>query len=184
METAAKKPKECSVIQLIEYINELTLGEKEFINAKSQPYAKELATRLDMTPMHATFLSVIANMCDRNSISLHDMAEHFGVSTLRIVDKIDILAEFIGLNLITSSMKDDGNVVYSIPMNVIASLKEGVVPEPVKMEGLDIDDFIALIMDFLDQRKRDSAMMSLFRRPSAMSSTETVICQLPGNWIH
>lgn len=154
METAAKKTKECSVIQLIEYINELTLGEKEFINAKSQPYAKELANRLNMTPMHATFLSVIANMCDRNSISLHDMAEHFGVSTLRIVDKIDILADFIGLNLITSSMKDDGNVVYSIPMNVIASLKEGVMPEPVKMEGLDIDDFIALIMDFLDQRKR------------------------------
>ena len=167
MGTAAKITKGFSVIQLIEYINELTMGEKEFINAKSEPYAKELGARLDMSPLHATFLSVIANMCDRNSISLHDIAEHFGVSTLRIVDKIDILADFIGLNLLTSNMKDDGNVVYSIPMNVIASLKEGMMPEPVRMEGLDIDDFIALIMDFLEQRKRgqcdDESLQSAIR---------------------
>lgn len=66
---------------------------------------------------------------------------------------MEVLNELVGMRVIVRRREKDGDGNFSIPMNVLVGLKDGRLPEPVQMENLEVNDFIDLVFEFLDQRK-------------------------------
>lgn len=147
--------KKKSLMALVEKVIGLTEGKKNFITPSSKPYAVELGDRLGMSPLHATFLSVFINMCDDSQIHMRDIAAHFGVKTIAVIDQLDILENLLQIGLIVRKKDKDGNDSYRIPAQVVRGLKKGQMPDVKTIEGLTIDKFVDSIFDLLDSRRQE-----------------------------
>lgn len=140
---------------LVERIAALTKGKNAIITPSSKPYAVEMGARLDMSPEQATILSVIIDRCDNWCIRLSEIACHFGLSTMRIVDQIDILDGFVKTGLITRRKDREGNDSYVIKPKVIKDLKQGIVPKAEPVENLQVEKFIDKVFELLELRRTE-----------------------------
>lgn len=148
--------KKMSLVKLIEQVVTLTDDASTTeITPDFEPYAKEMARRLGITPVQAMMLSVFVNQSDDHRIRLRDLANHFDVKTVSIFALVDDIDELVRRRAIARRRCDDGDVSYRVPNKTLKSLREGHLPEPDVIENLSASAWISQLSMILNLRKQN-----------------------------
>lgn len=148
--------KNSTVLQLAEKIVSLTADTKNVsVTGPASRYIKELASRLGLTPMQALMTAVFVDQCEDSRIRRMDLARHFGVRSIQILQVSDELEGLVERGIIVRRKDCDGDVLYRIPGNVIEGLRKGMLPEQDKMDDLTPQEFFDSVDSLLKRREND-----------------------------
>lgn len=148
-----KELKNKSVLELIVHLVDLTSENGLNLDLESSCYAKELAYRLDITPMQALLTSAFVDMSDDSRICYHDLAQHFNVRTAKILCLCDDIDALVKRGVIVKRVDSDGDVSFRIPQKVIDCLRKDQLPEPEKNDNLTAVEWFDAVDRMLGMRK-------------------------------
>ena len=148
--------KNSTVLQLAEKIVSLTADTKKVsVAGPAARYIKELASRLGLTPMQALLTAVFVDQCEDCRIRRQDLANHFAVRSIQILNVSDDLDYLVERGVIARRRDCDGDVSFRISNSVIEGLRKGVLPEPDKMDDLTAQEFFDCVDDLLKRRDNE-----------------------------
>ncbi|MBQ0058283.1 MAG: ATP-binding protein [Bacteroidales bacterium] len=145
-----------SVIELAETIVNMTdNSESVSVDCDAKSYIKELAKRLDLTPMQALLLSVFLNQYDDTRICYKDIARHFDVRPISIIAIADVIDSIVARGVLIKRIDKDGDVTFRMPNKTLNSLRRDTLPEPEAKTGLDAHTFMDRITNYLELRDNE-----------------------------
>ena len=154
--TVRNSVKNLSVLELAEKIVNLTADTKKVsVAGPAARYIKELASRLGLTPMQALLTAVFVDQCEDCRIRRQDLANHFAVRSIQILNVSDDLDYLVERGVIARRRDCDGDVSFRISNSVIEGLRKGVLPEPDKMDDLTAQEFFDCVDDLLKRRDNE-----------------------------
>ena len=165
MEKILTLMKKMNELELIEQIVELTndqgittevkKGEAQLISP-AKPYVKELMTRLGIrNEVEALFLAVFVDQCNDSRINVKDIARHFDVRAVKILSMAEHIDSLVRNGIIMRKKDSDGDITYRVPNKTIECLRQGMLPEPERIENLTPQEFYDHIDRLLNRREND-----------------------------
>lgn len=88
-----------------------------------------LSERLDISPCQSVLLALLVERSAYEALSLHDMAEYFGVQTVQMLQKLDALEDLESHGYLSSQMVD-GKMTFRVPWQVLHSFAYDMVYSP------------------------------------------------------
>lgn len=154
--TSTKKTlKQMSVLELIERIVELSARKEKIEEGRAKRYIREMASRLDLTPMQALFLAVFVDNCDDHRQRNSDFARFFDVRTVCVLNHLDVFDQLVKRGIIIRRKDHDGDVSYRIPALVIDHLRRDCLPQPDPIKDLSAEEFFEVSERLLTLREND-----------------------------
>ncbi|KAA6301960.1 MAG: hypothetical protein EZS26_001963 [Candidatus Ordinivivax streblomastigis] len=151
--------KECSLLrqieELVELFDDFDLDEVLFLEG-----AKQVACKLQLTELQAILLSHCINKYDDYRISAYEIAQSVKCSRVRILQYADDFDELLKRKLIRHRLSSDKTVSYSVPVEVINSLKYNKEYVPVNYKNISIDQFFDILENLFEQRNNDELSYS------------------------
>lgn len=145
-----------SVIELAEKIVDLTSDVEEIkMDGEVEPFIKELARRLGLTPIQTVLLSVFVNQSDDTRICYKDIARHFDVRPISIIAIADVIDSLVERGALIKRKDRDGDVTFRMPNKTLNSLRRGTLPEPESKAGLEAPAFMDFISNYLELRENE-----------------------------
>ena len=145
-----------SVIELAEKIVDLTSDVEEIkMDGEVEPFIKEQARRLGLTPIQALLLSVFVNQSDDTRICYKDIARHFDVRPISIIAIADVIDSLVERGVLIKRKDRDGDVTFRMPNKTLNSLRRGTLPEPESKTGLDAPAFMDFVSNYLELRDNE-----------------------------
>lgn len=88
-----------------------------------------LSERLDISPCQSVLLALLVERSAYEALSLHDMAEFFGIQTVQMLQKLDALDDLEAHGYLSSRM-EEGQMVFRVPWQVLHSFAYDMVYSP------------------------------------------------------
>lgn len=88
-----------------------------------------LSERLDISPCQSVLLALLVERSAYEALSLHDMAEYFGIQTVQMLQKLDALEDLEAHGYLSSQMVD-GKMTFRVPWQVLHSFAYDMVYSP------------------------------------------------------
>ena len=127
---------EMGVLELIDCVVTNTLGSREFVTQEAALYCSSLAGRLGLTEIQASLLSVIVNNFEEMQ-TYRDIADHYGMTPVQVIAHgadLDVLVD-------KSFIVREGRG-FGILQTTVERLRDGLMPDPERMENLTASEFI------------------------------------------
>lgn len=130
---------------IIENAKDSKLNDEIFITLS--PYIKFITKLLKITPLQAIFLSFFIYKSEDTRIRPSEIAEFFGINTIRMLKYMDEIDRLVKLRYIRTSKRHD-DITYKVPPQVIKCLRLNkpfvYVLEPIRNTQDFFDRFKAL----------------------------------------
>ena len=146
-------------MNLAEKIIDITDDCSELQPREAKPYARELAERTGLTEQQAILFAVFINQCDDHNIRTCDIARHFDMRPISLLAVGEDYKALQKKRFICCRTKRDGDMSFCVPREVVKALMENHLPEPKKMNGLSIKEFIDFIEDCLHRLNNNEMEM-------------------------
>lgn len=143
---------EMSVFKLIEHIVELTSDSSEFILKNgTEELSAELGERLGISQLQAVLLSAFVDQFDDNSITIRDIASHFGMRAICILSVLDDIEVLVQKGFLCKRKNRNGSI-YCVDKKAMECMRENLPPKPRKIDNLSIEEFVETANDYLQLR--------------------------------
>ncbi len=156
--SASRRPsvKNLSMFKIVEKVIDLTNDAGEVNpNGRAKRYITEMASRLGMTPIQALMTCVFIDQCNDCRINFNDLARHFSVRPVCILQISDVINELRDMGVICLRKDNEGNITYRIPRNVVELLRQGMMPQKQPIDNLTHDELFDMIHQYLVMRGDD-----------------------------
>lgn len=90
---------------------------------------KALSERLDISPCQSVLLALLVEHSVYEALSLHDMAEYFGVQAVPMLQKLDALEDLEAHGYLSSQM-EEGQMLFRVPWQELHSFAYDMVYSP------------------------------------------------------
>ena len=114
--------------------------EPEFYE-KAAVALKHISKTLNLTKDEAMLLSFFIEMSSRSRIWISGIAEMINVSNIRMITMLNVADGLIEKGFVTSHASGKDERYYSVPANVVNSIRQNLPVTPVKMTDLTVDEF-------------------------------------------
>lgn len=141
---------EMGVLELINHVVINTLGSCEFVTQEAALYCRTLAKRLGLTEIQASLLSVIVNDFEEDVLTYRNIACHYGLSPVQVIALGDDLDVLVSKGFIVREGRG-----FGILETTVERLRDGLLPEPERMENLTASEFIFKMEEMTDAMDRN-----------------------------
>ena len=144
-------------IQLIDEIISRTENKKwsEESMMEAEPFIVEYARRNCISEDSALLFAAFFNDFTDTRIWIKDIARFFDCSQVKILTKWSAIEELVAKRLVTQYKKDDGELYFAIPNEVVAALREDKKYSPDAKAHLTIDKWFAALSKLLNAKDQD-----------------------------
>ena len=144
-------------IQLIDEIISRTENKKwsEESMMEAEPFIVEYARRNSISEDSALLFAAFFNDFTDTRIWIKDIARFFDCSQVKILTKWSAIEELVAKRLVTQYKKDDGELYFAIPNEVVAALREDKKYSPDAKAHLTIDKWFAALSKLLNAKDQD-----------------------------
>ena len=144
-------------IQLIDEIISRTENKKwsEESMMEAEPFIVEYARRNSISEDSALLFAAFFNDFTDTRIWIKDIAHFFDCSQVKILTKWSAIEELVAKRFVTQYKKDDGELYFAIPNEVVAALREDKKYSPDAKAHLTIDKWFAALSKLLNAKVYD-----------------------------
>ena len=144
-------------IQLIDEIISRTENKKwsEESMMEAEPFIVEYARRNSISEDSALLFAAFFNDFTDTRIWIKDIARFFDCSQVKILTKWSAIEELVAKRFVTQYKKDDGELYFAIPNEVVAALREDKKYSPDAKADLTIDKWFAALSKLLNAKDHD-----------------------------
>ena len=141
---------EMGVLELINHVVTYTLGSREFVTLEAGFYCHALAKRLGLTEIQASLLSVIVNDFEEDVLTYRNIGCHYGLSPVQVIAQGADLDVLVNKGFIVREGRG-----FGILETTVERLRDGLMPEPERMENLTASEFIFKMEEMTDAMDRN-----------------------------
>ena len=152
MTTTKKRQKKTLLSAMEDVINKAQkhgLGQELYTSVATS--LKYITTILELTRDEALMLSLFFEQSSSSRIWISDIARMVNTSNIKIIGMMNVADELVKKGYLKRSNKKKVENWYTVPKNVIDSIRENkkIVPKPIS--GLSFDDFFDMLSDIMDE---------------------------------
>ena len=124
--------------------------EPEF-HEKADTSLNYISDNLGLTKDEAMLLAFFFEQSSRNRIWISSIADMINVSNIRIISMMNIADDLIKKGYLTGKDNGKDEKYYSVPINVVNSIRQNLPVTPVKMSGLTVEEFYDRLSEVFDE---------------------------------
>lgn len=124
--------------------------EPEF-HEKADTSLNYISDNLGLTKDEAMLLAFFFEKSSRNRIWISSIADMINVSNIRIISMMNIADDLIKKGYLTGKDNGKDEKYYSVPINVVNSIRQNLPVTPVKMSGLTVEEFYYRLSEVFDE---------------------------------
>lgn len=152
---AAQSTKMFTLFELILHAVNLIIDSGNIVPEQAKPYLGVLQKHFGFSSIEeASLLCAFFSLCDDSRIRLRDIAHVYKIHTLNIMNHSDELEDLVKRQFIIRRKESDGNTIFRITEEVLQQIRDGEIPHPKDVRGLDVMGFCSEIDDLLDRCRR------------------------------
>ena len=145
-------------VQLIDEIivrmEDKKLSEESVKTAK--PFIAEFAKRNNISEDAAMLFVAFFNAFADNHIWIRDIAGFFDCNKVKILTKWSAVEELVGRRFVLQYKKDNGDLFYTVPNEVVAAMREDKIYSPNANADLTIDKWLSALSRLLHDKDHDA----------------------------
>lgn len=122
---------------------------------EAEPFIVEYARRNSISEDSALLFAAFFNDFTDTRIWIKDIARFFDCSQVKILTKWSAIEELVAKRFVTQYKKDDGELYFAIPNEVVAALREDKKYSPDAKAHLTIDKWFAALSKLLNAKDQD-----------------------------
>ena len=122
---------------------------------EAEPFIVEYARRNSISEDSALLFAAFFNDFTDTRIWIKDIARFFDCSQVKILTKWSAIEELVAKRFVTQYKKDDGELYFAIPNEVVAALREDKKYSPDAKAHLTIDKWFAALSKLLNAKDHD-----------------------------
>ena len=124
----------------------------EFYQAAAESL-EHLSAVLQLTKDEAMLLSFFFEMCSSSRIWMSNIAEMINTSNLRIISMMNVADSLISKGYIRKGSRVRDENWYTVPGNVLDSIRQDVKPTPKSLKGLTFDEFFDILGEYMNEEE-------------------------------
>ena len=124
----------------------------EFYQA-AEDSLQHLSKALQLTKDEAMLLSFFFEMCSSSRIWMSNIAEMINTSNLRIISMMNVADSLISKGYIRKGSRVRDENWYTVPGNVLDSIRQNIKPTPKSLKGLTFDEFFDILGEYMNEEE-------------------------------
>lgn len=144
-----------TIFELILHIVNLIADCGQIVPEQAKPYIGALQNHFGFSSLEeASLLCAFFNLCDDSRIRLRDIAQVYKIHTLNIMNHSDALDDLVKRQFIIRRKESEGNTIFRITEEILQQIRDGEIPHPKNVSGLDVMGFISETDALLERCRR------------------------------
>jgi len=122
---------------------------------EATPFMTEFAKRNAISEDSAMLFAAFFNDFADTRIWIKDIARFFDCNQVKILTRWSAIEELVTKRFVTRYKKDDGELYFAIPNEVVASMREDRIYSPTSNANLTIDQWFTALSKLLNAKDQD-----------------------------
>lgn len=122
---------------------------------KATPYIKEFAKRNGLSNDAAMLFAAFFDNFSDAHILVRDIAHFYDCNQVKILTKWSAIEELVARRFIIQYKKSDGDVHYSVPMEVVVAMREDNIYSPAANANLTMNEWLSALSKLLNNKSGD-----------------------------
>lgn len=154
------KAKNLAQLTQVQLIDEIISGmhEKKLSNDSIKtvtPFIKELAERNGLSNDAAMLFAAFFDNFSDAHILVRDIAHFYDCNQVKILTKWTAIEELVARRFVVQYKKSDGDVHYSVPMEVVVAMRENNIYSPAANADLTMNQWLSTLSKLLNNKTND-----------------------------
>ena len=129
---------------------------------KAKPFMAEFAKRNNISENAAMLFAAFFNSFADNHIWIRDVAGFFECNKVKILTMWSAVEELVSRRFILQYKKDNGDLYFTVPNDVVAAMREDKIYSPNANGNLTIDQWMSTLSRLLNDKDHDNIPFANF----------------------